>query len=37
VLNRTVFVALSYTFGSSKKYERIESEGNSRLSGGGKR
>lgn len=37
VLNRTVFVTLSYTFGSSKKYERKENEGNSRLSGGGKR
>lgn len=37
VLNRTVFLTLSYTFGSSKKFVRKENESNSRLSGGGKR
>jgi len=37
VLNRTVFVNLSYRFGDSQKLKRIERETNSRLSGGGGR
>ncbi len=37
VLNRTVFINLSYRFGDNQKLKRIERETNSRLSGSGGR